>query len=370
MADVDLMSWRNITRRKARSVLTISGIAIGIAAVVFLVSLMAGLEGQFTSIARRGGADLLVVQKESSDLMLTKLKEDQAGKLLQVSGIKDVSPTLFVLTKVGDYPYLIVCGIEVLDFTADHYRVVEGRKLSEKDEGKMLLGKKAASYLKKGIGDSITIIRDEYQVVGIYETGIRFEDGGGVIPLHEVQRTFDLQGLISYVEVRIQDLTKLEETKTNILRELSDVDVQVPNEVASKQQDFQLIQSVTSMVSLVAVVFGAIITMNTMIMSVYERTREIGILRAVGWKRRSILLMILKETLLLALMGGAVGIALAVSCVYAMDNLATIPMSVQINLNTFLSGITAVAFLGLLGGIYPAIRATQMDPIEALGHEV
>jgi len=364
------MSWRNVTRRKARSGLTIAGIAIGVAAIVFLVSLMAGLEAQFESIAGRGGADLIVVQKESGDIMLTKLRQSIVQELAEVPGVKEASPTLFVLTRVGDYPYMIVCGLEVGSFSAEHYEIVQGRALAANDSGKMLLGMKAASYLKKGLHDRITIVKDVYEVVGIYETGIRFEDGGCVVLLSDAQGTFHLPSLISYVEVKVQDAARIDEVKGNIVRALDDVDAQVPEEVASKQEDLQLIKGVTSMVSFVAIVFGAIITMNTMIMSVYERTREIGILRAVGWKRRSILMMIMEETLLLALIGGAIGTATALLGVYALENLATIPMSVKFDLSSLLSGTLSVLLLGLLGGAYPAVRATRMDPVEALGHEV
>jgi len=364
------VSWRNLGRRRGRSVLTVTGIAVGVAAIVFLVSLMGGLEAQFISIAERGGADLIVVQKESGDLMLTKLKEDVTYELLRVTGVSEVSPTLFVLTRVSDYPYMIVCGLKVDSFTANHYEVVQGRMLTREDRGKILLGRKASAILRKGLGEIVTLVADEYEVVGIYETGISFEDSGGVAPLDEVQRTFDQVGLVSYFEVKTQGVANLEETRANILHEVAGVDVQVPQEVASKQEDFQLIKSVTSMVSVVAVAFGAIITMNTMVMSIYERTREIGILRAVGWSKRSILLMVMEETMLLALVGGAIGTALAMSWVYALNNLATIPLSVQVNVDTLLSAVLSVLCLGVLGGLYPAIRAARMDPIEALGHEV
>lgn len=364
------MAWRNMARRKARSLLTIFGVAIGIAAIVFLMSLMGGLEAQLTSIVERGEADLIILQKESTDLMLSRLRESEAQRLIQVSGVKEVSSVLLVVTKVEDYPFFIVNGLRVGEFTIDHFDVAEGRKLTKEDKGKILLGKKVASHLKKGLGDEIKLLGDEYEIVGIYETGIRLEDYGGVIPLNEAQETFDLNGFVSFIEVRVEDIRRLSEVKAAISRELSNVDVDVPKEVASKQEDLQLIRGATSMVSLVSILFGAIIITNTMIMSIYERTREIGILRALGWKKRTVLTMILKETVLIALTGGLIGIAIALIGIQYLEKIALTPLPAQISIGHLILGILAAVSLGLLGGLYPAVRATRMDPIKALGHEV
>jgi len=365
------MMWRNITRRKARNLLTILGISIGITAIVFLMSLMRGLEAQFTSIVKRGGADIVILQKDSTYLMLSRLRESIAQRLAQVPGVRNISSVLLVVTKVEGYPFFVVNGLKVDEFTIEHFKVVEGRRLTDRDECKILLGRKAATYLDKGLNEKITILGDEYEIVGIYETGIRFEEYGGVILLDEAQKTFDLEGFVSFIEVKVEDLGRLDEIKAIISQRFSNVvDVNLPREVTSKQEDLQLIRSATSLVSMVAILFGAIIITNTMIMSVYERTREIGILRALGWKKRSVLVMILKETILLALIGGVVGISTAIVGIQFLEKIALVPFSGQVNIELFIWGIIADISLGLLGGIYPAVRAARMDPIKALGHEV
>lgn len=364
------MIWKNITRKKARSLLTILGISIGITSIVFLMAVMGGLEAQFISIVERSGANLIILQKDSTDLMLSRLRENVTQRLAQVPGVAEVSSVLFMVTKVEGYPFFVVSGLKVDEFMIDHFKVVEGRSLTEQDKGKMLLGKKAAAHLNKGLNEKITIFEDEYEIVGIYETGIKFEEYGGVIPLDEAQKTFDLEGFVSLIEVRVEDPARLDEIKAIISQNFSDVDVNLPREVYSKQEDLQLIRSATSLVSVVAILFGAIIIMNTMVMSVYERTREIGILRALGWKKKSVLIMILKETILLALMGGFAGISAAVIGIHFLEKIAVVPFSGQINLELFMWGIIAALSLGFLGGIYPAVRAARMDPIKALGHEV
>jgi putative ABC transport system permease protein len=364
------MALRNIARRKARSTLTVLGITVGIASMVFLMSMMEGLEVQVTSIMERGGADLLVLQRGSFDLMLSRLSESEVKGLQQVPGVEAISYSLFMVTKVENYPYFIVNGLRLGEFTIGHFDVVEGEGLTPADEGKILLGRKIASHLKKRPGDEIVLQGNRFEVAGIYETGLRFEDFGSVILLEGAQRVFDLEGFLSLVEVKVVDLASLEEVKASISRAFTNVEVNVPREVASKQEDLQLIRSAASGISLVAVLFGTIIITNTMIMSVYERTREIGILRALGWRKRSVLLMFLRETLALSLMGGASGIAMALAGTYLLENFTSTVIPMRTDLLHVVYGIGSAIALGVLGGAYPAVRAARMDPIEALGHEV
>ena len=364
------MALRNIARRKARSTLTVLGITVGIASMILLMSMMEGLEVQVTSIMERGGADLLVLQKGAFDLMLSRLSESDVEGIQQVPGVEAISHSLFMVSKVENYPYFIVNGLRVEEFTINHFDVVEGEGLTPADEGKILLGKKIAAHLKKRLGDEIVLQGNRFEVVGIYETGLRFEDFGSVILLDGAQRIFDLEGFLSLVEVKVVDLASLEEVRAEISQTFTNVEVNVPKEVASKQEDLQLVKSAASGVSLVAVLFGAIIITNTMIMSVYERTREIGILRALGWRKRSVLLMFLRETLSLSLMGGTSGIVIALVGIYLLENFTSSVIPMRTDLSHVFYGIGSAIALGVLGGVYPAMRAARMDPMEALGHEV
>jgi putative ABC transport system permease protein len=143
------------------------------------------------------------------------------------------------------------------------------------------------------------------------------------------------------------------------------------SEFAENTNDIQSTKAMTDAIRLLAMIVGAIVLANTMIMSIYERTREIGTLRALGWPRRRILGQILQESLYLCLFAGLLG---AVFGVLLLTGLTLVPgatrfISATWRAETFLSAIGLALLLGLLGGLYPAWRATRLSPVEALRYE-
>jgi putative ABC transport system permease protein len=126
-----------------------------------------------------------------------------------------------------------------------------------------------------------------------------------------------------------------------------------------------------SAISVMAILVGGVGIMNTMLMAVMERTREIGALRALGWRRRGVLSLILREALLLGLIGGAVGVALAfgLTLLIALSPFAGEAVAPVWNVGIFVQALTVSLLLGAIGGVYPAFRATRMQPVEALRYE-
>lgn len=360
------MILRNIVRRKARSSLTILGIAMGVATVVFLLSFMSGLEIQFLSITEVGGGDLIVLEKDAADFSISRVRESIAThRIVQIPGVEEVSPVLLCYSKIDDDIFIIL-GLKINEFILDDVAILEGRSLTEQDHRKCLLGVKSALKHDKRIGDKITILNEEFEIIGIFETNIRFLDYGGILPLREEQELFQEVDFVSFIQIRVEEQTEVNEVKALLAQ--FPIDVGTGREIAMMQEDFKIITSATSLVSIIAIIFGAIIITNTMVMSIYERTREIGILRALGWKKKSILTMILKETVLVALLGGLIGIGLGIAFIMYVDWLDIVFVVVQVKIEHLFWGVALAVTLGLLGGIYPALRATRMRPIEALGH--
>jgi putative ABC transport system permease protein len=135
--------------------------------------------------------------------------------------------------------------------------------------------------------------------------------------------------------------------------------------------DFEASDGMIGAISFMALLVGGVGVLNTMLMAVFERTREIGVLRSLGWRRRAILGLILREALWLGLLGGVVGIGVAYGLVTLLNNEPTIGsmLTALWGWEALARALTVALLLGLLGGLYPAFRATRMQPVEALRYE-
>src|SRR5512136_2439840 len=166
------MIFRNLWRRKARSLLTMLGIAIGVAAVIALGAMAEGAAEGYAGFGGGSGADLLVTQADSFDLSLSSVDE----RIAQLGDVRSVSGVIFNIVQMEGIPYFSVGGYAPDEVSIQHYKIVKGQPLSADKQA--LLGSLAAKNLKKSVGDTIKMYDVTFRIVGVYETGQSFEEGG------------------------------------------------------------------------------------------------------------------------------------------------------------------------------------------------
>jgi putative ABC transport system permease protein len=171
--------------------------------------------------------------------------------------------------------------------------------------------------------------------------------------------------------IKVRDPDRVEEVRAYLDTNFKDIDVALSSEFAESVPDMQRMNQMTNELAYMAVLLGAVSMLNTMLMSVLERTREIGVLRALGWQRRQVVGMILKEALTLGLLGGVVGLLLGMGMVWGIQQIPLIGGMLEPNYSLELIGQTLIIALvaGAIGGLYPSLRATRMQPMEALRYE-
>lgn len=363
------MIWRNLMRRKVRSLLTVVGVAIGVAAVVSLVAMGDGFYSQMNSMLSKGGADLTVRQAKAADMTLSALDEDMGRRLAAMPEVEQVSGLILGIASAPGIPYLMVYGYDPTEYAIRHFKILEGSRLTSTRQA--ILGKGAAKNLKLKVGQSIKLFSTSFRVVGIYETGTPFEDAGLVVPLKDAQAIFKKPQQVSFYELKLREPDKADEIKKRIEARYPDAFAAKSAEFSESTQDVQVTRSMTWGLSMIAVLVGGIGVMNTMVMSVFERTREIGVLRAVGWRRRRIIAMVLTESLLLSLIGGLVGIALGVGLIQLVSLLPGVGglFAATYRPTLFVQAMVVALALGTVGGLYPAWRASRLSPLEALRYE-
>lgn len=363
------MILRNLWRRKARSLLTMLGIAIGVAAVIALGAMAEGLTEGYTSFAGGSGADLLVTQSDSYDLTLSTVKEQVGERIAQLGGVRNVSGVIFNIVKMEGIPYFIVGGYDPEEVAIQHFKIIEGQPLSREKEA--ILGRQAADNLKKSVGDTIKLYDSPFRIVGIYETGQSFEEGGAVIPLIDAQAIFKKPRQVTFFEIQVRDPTQVGEVKARIERLFGDVSVSEASDVADEQAMVQSLGAMAWGISLVAILIGGLGMMNTMIMAVFEQTREIGVLRAVGWRKGRVLRLVLSQSLVLSLLGGLLGVGIGLGLVSLINHTPAISSFAPgvVKAPLLIQALSVALVLGLVGGFYPAWRAARLSPIEALRYD-
>ena len=362
---------KNPFRSRARSLLAITGIAIGIATIVTLGVITEGLKTSTEDTLKAGGADFTIVESNVSDMFFSKIDEEYVDRVRNVSGVEDAVGILMAVQPLDDNPYFVLIGIDPAKINMSQIKITEGRTLQDPDADEVIMGKVASENHGKKVGDTIKIKNREYRVVGIFESGDMQQDSGAFISLKKLQRIEDKEGKVTMIYVKMTRNSAVEDVTDRIEKRYSDLTtIASLEDLQSVDQGLQTIDTATWAISLLAIIIGGIGVINTMIMSVFERTREIGVLKAVGWMDRRILAMILGESVVLTAIAGAAGSVLGVAAIQillalGMKGFIEPVYSPEIFMRAF-----AVAFtVGILGGLYPAYRASRLAPTEALRYE-
>ncbi len=370
------MIFKNLLRRKGRTILTILGISIGVAAIVALGALANGLAAGYDSFLTGSKADLILSQPEAFDISMSTVDESIGDELSVMSEVAAASGMLEGIVQAEQIPLFFVFGYPEESFLLGRFNIIDGVGLDSRGAQysrgtPMLLGSGAADVLDKVAGDTIRIQDRVFRIIGIYETGATLEDNGAVLPLRDAQELLGRQHQVSIFYIQLKDASLSERVERRVERRWPNLSLGTTDDFADKQMMGDMMKAFVWVIAGLAIVIGGVGMMNAQLMAVVERTREIGVLRSVGWKRWRILAMILGEALIVGLLGGVLGIGIGWLLITYFEDFAGFfgASSGSITPELLQQAFITVIILGFVGGAYPAWRASRLPPVEALRYE-
>ncbi|HUK82448.1 MAG TPA: ABC transporter permease [Verrucomicrobiae bacterium] len=397
------ISWDAIRANKMRSILTTLGIVIGIVTVTLMSAAIQGLNRAFVKSISALGADVFYVQRDS---WINDTEEDwlnsQKRRTIRVADAEALANQLTLAVAVApvaeanasvQFKNRSASGVTILGTTEDYLltsgvEMSEGRFLSAADASGgrpvCVVGEQVATNLfqtASPLGQKIKINAQSFEVVGVLEKqgsflGMISLDNRAIIPLKQITTVF-LRDPDVVIQVKARELVQLDEAREDLrhaMRRVRRLAPSEPDDFAINQQDqiVTLFHRETATIALIglfvtglSLFVGGIGIMNIMFVSVTERTREIGIRKAIGAKRRTILLQFLIEAVCICLLGGLIGMGIAGLLTFAVEKILPTVMSPAIvGIALFVSLAT-----GVVSGFLPAWRAARMTPVDALRYE-
>lgn len=391
------LTWKGLRHRPLRSWLTVLGVVIGIMLVVIILALGAGIQNAITQKLQMFGTDLISIApgKETNPFLGLvggqKFREEDLEALESIPGIKFVEPELLETLNVefkGEKKSTLVHGlywkesIELIE-GAEGFRLEEGRYPLNDDVSEMVLGSKAASSLFKNrvrVGDEIIVKAKRLRVVGIFSPlGDAASDNIIFMSIKIFRNITGLGKVAGSANVKIEPGANIDLVVTQIKAQLSKQEVVRDFAVITPEKANRLIGGVLSiielvlaMLALISLVVGAVGITNTMYTSVIERTKQIGIMKAVGASDDAILSVFLIESGCIGLIGGLIGIVSGIFSAYligfasAYFGIHGIFSFASIDFFGLLVVLVITFITGIIAGILPARQAARMEPAEAL----
>jgi len=404
---VFMLALRSVQRNLLRSFLTVLGIVIGVSAVVTMVTLGNGatrsIQTQITSL----GTNLLMVSPgqrgpggpgggTGGGGVPQFTEADGEAVLTQIGGIAAVAPqgrTSVTVVANGRNWSTTVTGSTNAWFITGNWKLASGRQFDPDDEragaGVCVIGETVRREIyggvpgQTGLGELLRVKQFSCTVIGVLvakgQGGMGDQDDTVLVPLHTLQRRVTGSRKVSTLQVSMEDgsdAVRLKASISQLLRERRKLnagdddnfnifDTQQIAETLSSTMG--VLTSLLGAVAAVSLLVGGIGIMNIMLVSVTERTREIGLRLAVGALESEVLLQFLIEAVVLSALGGLIGIVIATAASYGLSLLMGVPYAFDPAINGL--ALAFSAFIGVIFGYFPARRAAQMDPIEALRHE-
>ena len=364
------MAVQSLWQRSTRSLLTLGAIGLTVGAILALEAVVGGFIASFTNMAKDSQAEIMIRQADIADTTLSSIDERVVDSISALPEVRSASGAVFTGLILPDSGVMFLLqGYSPNDFAIQRFHIVEGQMLTGNRQ--ILLGRLMADTMKKGVGDIVEIGGSRYRIAGIYESNIGWEQMGGVTSLRDAQNFVGRPRKVSMIGVKLNDVSQAQAVVERINSQYPGVYAALSSEFAEEMPDMQSSNAMLDGISLMAIAAGGLGVLNTMLMAVFERTREIGVLRALGWRRRAVMGMILREAVLLGLLGGLAGIAISFGLIELMKMSAALGSWVDPvwAWDVFARAILLSLFLGTIGGLYPAYRATRLQPVEALRYE-
>lgn len=369
------MVFKNLMRRKGRTLLTVLGVSVGVAAIITLGALADGLEQGYGSVLGGSQADLILNDPDAYDLILSSVEEEVGGQLAAMPEVKEISGMLQGLVASDFTPYFFVFGYPADSFALGRFDIKEGAGLDSPEArsargNPLLLGAAAAESGNKQVGDTIRLNDTVFRIVGIYESGSAFEDGGSVVLLEDAQTMLGMTRQVSVFYIQLKEPSLAPRLIERAARVFPEYSLNTSEDLSDRTSVADSLRAMMLGIAGIAVVIGGVGMMNAQLMAMFERTREIGVLRALGWRSRRVLAMILGESMVVGLLGGVAGVGLAYVLLFVFrDFLQLMGTTLTVRLSLFVQAFVVVLTLGIVGGLYPAWRASRLQPVEALRYE-
>ena len=413
IGEILLMAWQALKANKLRSLLTVLGVIIGVSTVIAMVSLIQGLNRSMANQIQSFGSNTIYIRKWRPQVIIGELPDslrnrpaftlgDRDAILAQAPSVRAVSPLNFIeepqavrFRRKATKPTFIL-GTDQAYQETNGYDVAQGRFFTQTEvehrAAVAVVGKETLQTLfphQNAIGQTIHIGPQPFVVVGELQPRGKFLDFNldeiVMVPHTTLRKSFptDESSFLKGDEVFLNAVARSPEQIGQAIEEINEIlrlrrglKAHQENDFAALTDDslLNLYNQITGgfYVVMIAVAFlsllvGGIGVMNIMLVSVTERTREIGVRMALGAKRSSILWQFLLEAMALTGAGGALGIALGVGVAKIVDALTPLPSTVP--LWSVVLGLVFSCGVGMFFGIYPAVRASRLDPVEALRYE-
>ncbi len=388
--DLVRLALRNLAHRRTRSWLTIVGVLIGITAVVALITLGQSMQRAIRRAFSDLGYDVIVVGPKHATGGFLKM-EDLASftadpdTIAHVDGVSEIGliyyQNLYVQAK-GMEGFLRAFGISANIPAFLGLRIVSGRPLREGDKGVVLIGESLAQDFGLGVGDKILLEEKPFTVAGIYRPGDRMQGKGEslLLPLEDLwgitgEREYSLLLIRAAPGHPVATVAQRIEETLRRTRRKDDLEAQTMEEVYEVvQRSLGILGAFLGGIAGISLLVGGIGVMNTMYTAVLERTREIGVMKAVGASERQIMWLFLVESGLMGTVGGAIGTALGI----ALDGATVFVTKRVLQADILEFGVSWWVVLGALGfsflvgsisGLLPARAAAKLDPVRALRYE-
>ncbi len=364
------LAVRNLQRRFARTAVVSLSVGLAVASALSLVALADSIAQGAGEGAEERGSDLVVVSKNASDLFESSILEDYRPALASIKGVAAADGELILFAPIDNKRQRLVMASPEDSYFWSKMPVREGRRPLRGELSAIVLGQDAATALHKKIGDKLSVFDETFTVVGIadYRSALNRSLVYAILP--KLQNAAFRNKRVTMFHLKLSPGVtpqRIEAIMGEISR-LGPLSVAPTDQFLQRDRNLAVLRAVARVISIIALTMGALSVLNALLMAIQERTREIGIMMAIGWSRARTMASIVLEGLVIGMAGCFVGVPGSFAISYSFRHLPTVGeiLTFRPSLSVTLPVLAASVALCGLGALYPAWRAASMRPVDAL----